>query len=219
MRHPRHLAVGLGVVLLVAGGVPALAESSALAGSIDADRAVPPQVENESSIAPNRTVAAISAVENRTDGTVTEIKLTARGDRDIETRTFVYEFVVVADDGTRLDADVDATNATVIGIESTEDGDGLLSEAEELLSEIFGDDESAPASDASRLRSAGDAVQIAVDERDAEPATLTVTEVTLESESDAPVYRVQLFEEGGERTEVLVAARGDEDFVTTDPKD
>lgn len=168
--------------------------------------------ENESVVTANQTIEAFQAVENRTNGTAFGARLSGEVGDDLDQSEFVYEVDVLADNGSHLVAEIYAANATVIGVESANDSDGVFAE-------LFGSNDDVPdeARNTSELRSASDAVRLAANETDSE--NQTVTQVALETRDDELFYRVQQFEPGGERREVLVAATSDdEDAVTTDPQ-
>lgn len=187
-------------------------------GVIADDRADDESVErqnesdgNESVITSNQTIEAFRAVENRTNGTVFGARLGGEPRSDLDRSEFVYELDVLAENGSHLVAEVYAANATVASVESANDSDGVFAD-------LFGSDDEVPdaARDTGELRSAADAVRLAVNETDT--GNQTVTQVVLETRNDALVYRVQQFDPEGERLEVVVAATGDEDgVITTDP--
>lgn len=213
------VAVGLAVVV---GGVGALgADASAPTPRTPAtDEAVEAQgSQNDSAISPNQTIEAIRAVENRTNGTVIGAELRGQGS-ELDRSTFAYELDVLADNQTRLVAEVYAGNASVIGVETANESDGLL---DDLLSSDEGatDGEATDAArNASSLRSAAAAVEIAANQTDAERSNLTVTGVALGSRNDTLVYNVTMLEAGGEPREIVVSAERDSGgVVTTDPED
>ncbi|WP_137284961.1 PepSY domain-containing protein [Halorussus salinisoli] len=226
--RPTVVAVGIGILLVVgavgggAVGVEALdAEQNSTVKqttAATAGGAVAVQNEsdgNDSTVPPNQTVEAMRAVENRTNGTVVGARLRGEEDAELEAAVFVYELDVLTANGTSLVAEVYAGNATVIGVEEANESDGVLGD-------LFESDDGVPdeARNASSLRSATEAVRLAVNETEAERANQTVTAVELGTRDDAPVYTVTLFESGGEPREIVVSAeRGaDDDIVTTDPE-
>lgn len=219
-RQSAVVLVGIGV-LLVAGAVgwgAIGAESSG--GAVPApDGDGPTELQNESDgnesvITSNQTVEALLAAENRTNGTVFEARLSGEPGGGLNESAFVYELDVLAENGSHLVVQVYAANATVIGFEPANDSDGVFAE-------IFGSSDDVPegARDASELRSAAEALRLAVNETGPDTENLTVTQVMLETRDDELLYRVQQFDPGGERREVLVAATGEgEEVVTTDPE-
>lgn len=218
----RSVAVAVGVGLVV-GGLLAVVAAGTLGVAATTqhtvgvtDGAVEAQEtsENESVVAPNQTVEAMRAAENRTNGTVVGAQLGGQGDSGFGQSKFVYEFDVLADNGTYLVAEVHATNATVIGVEAGNESDSFLDD-------VFGSEGGVPdeARNASSLRSAADAVELAVNETEAQRANQSVTEVRLGSQNDTLVYTVSLLEPGGEPREIVVAANESEGgIVTTDPQ-
>jgi uncharacterized membrane protein YkoI len=155
----------------------------------------------------------MQTVENQTNGTVIGAQLSGQGNGGLERSTFVYEFDVLADNGTRLVAEVYAENATVIGVETANESGGFLED-------LFGSDEEATdeARNASSLSSAAEAVKLAVNETDTERANQIITEVKLGSQNETLVYTVTMFDPEGEPREVVVAAEKSSDgVVTTDP--
>lgn len=220
------LAVGFVVVVSGVGGAlgtvgaPGMEATAMTPQTIATNEVVEAQNEsdeNESGIPPNQTIEAMQTVENETNGTVIGAQLSGQGNGGLERSTFVYEFDVLADNGTRLVAEVYAENATVIGVKSANESDGFLEDL--FASEEGATDEEATdeARNASSLLSATTAVERAVNETGAESMNQTVTEVKLGSQNDTLVYTVTMFESGGEPREVVVGAqKGADDIVTTD---
>ena len=168
---------------------------------------------NESVITPNQTIEALEAVENQTNGTVFRARLSGEPGSDLDESEFVYELDVLAENGTHLVAEVYAANATVVGVESANDSDGIFAD-------LFGSSDDVPDAvrEADDLRSATDAVRLAVNETGAEESNRTITQVVLETHEESPVYRIQQFDPSGNPQEILVAATGDDGVVTTDPQ-
>lgn len=219
MSKSTAIAVGVVALLVVGtGGVAFGAATSPLAPEADAgsEEREPQeegeQSENETAVTANETIEAMNAAENETNGTVIGARLSGEGDVDLEASTFVYEFDVLAENDTQLQVSVYAENGTVIGVESANESDGFLDD-------LFGDEEgpTEEARNLSDLRSAAEAVEMAVNETDPERANQTLTRLELDSQNDTLVYRLELFEGEGEPIEVVVSAEPDEDFVTTDP--
>jgi uncharacterized membrane protein YkoI len=224
IRRSTFVAVGVSVLLVVgavAGGTVGTAFEAEASGATPqsdaaADRIIDVQEEsddNNTTVPANQTVESMRAVENRTNGTVVGARLSGDGNGELTRSTFVYEFDVLADNGTRLVPEVYAGNQTVIGVEASNESDGFLSD-------LFGSDEGVPdeARNLSSLRSGIEAVQIAVNETENDPANVTVTKVTLGRQNDSLAYTVTLFEQGGEPREIVVAAeKGTDGVVTTDP--
>lgn len=217
-RQSAVVLVAIGVLLVggaVAWGVIGAESSGPGAPTAADDERAEQQNEsdgNESVITSNQTVEAFQAVENRTNGTVFGARLSGEMSGDLDQSEFVYELDVLAENGSHLVAEVYAANATVAGVESTNDSDGFFAN-------LFRSSDDVPdeARNTDELRSATDAVRLAANETDGE--NQTVTRVVLETRNDTLVYRVQQFESGGDRREVIVAATGDEDdVVTTDPQ-
>lgn len=224
IRRSTFAAVGVSVLLVVGavtgaavGGAAFDAEASGATPQSDAaaDSIIDAQDEsdNNTTVPANQTVESMRAVENQTNGTVVGARLSGEGDGELTRSTFVYEFDVLADNGTRLVAEVYAGNQTVIGVEASNESDGFLSD-------LFGSDEGVPdeARNVSSLRSGIEAVQIAVNETETDRANVTVTDLTLGTRNESLVYTVTLFEQGGEPREIVVAAeKGADGVVTTDP--
>lgn len=217
-RKSTVVLVGIGV-LLVAGAVGwgAIGAESGGAGPQTAssdDRAGQQNesAENESVISANETIEALRAVENRTNGTVFRARLSGDPGGDLDQSKFVYELDVLAENGSHLVAEVYAANATVVGVETANDSDGFFAD-------LFGSSDDVPSEvrEAGDLRTATDAVRLAVAETDAAAENRTITQVVLETRNETLVYSVQQFDPSGEAQEVVVAATGDEGVVTTDP--
>lgn len=214
-------AVGVGVLLVVGalgGGANTAGESSiapeATTAAEDGGIGVQNQTtDGNATVPPNRTIEAMRAVENRTNGTVVGAQLTGKGDGELSRSTFVYEVDVLATNGTHLVANVYASNRTVFGLENANESDGFLGD-------LFGSDEGVTeeARNASSLRSAVEAVAIAVNETESERANLIVTGVDMQTRDDELVYVVTVLEPGGEPREIQVPAnRGSDGGVTTAP--
>lgn len=220
MSQSTTIPVAITVVLVVGtvGGVAFGGETNPLDSQASvADGEVEPQEDggnNETVITPNQTAEAIQAVENETNGTVIGARLSGEREAGLNQSTFVYEFDVLAENETRLVANVYAGNATIVGVEAANESDGFFED-------LFGDDQNAAeqARNVDEIRSAGEAVALAVNETEADLTNQTVTEIVLESRNDTVVYNVKLFEGEGERHEVIVAAQTNESFVTTDPEE
>ncbi|WP_128476342.1 hypothetical protein [Halorussus pelagicus] len=228
IRRSTFVAVGLGVLLVVgavAGGVvagafDAGASDETLQPDADtADRAVGAVgLQNESdgndtTVSPNQTFDAMRTVENRTNGTVVGARLTGEGNSELAQSTFVYELNVLAANGTRLVAEVYASNQTVIGVEASNESDGFFDD-------LLGSDDGVPdeARNASSLRSGIEAVRVALNETEAAPENSSVTKLALGTRDDSLVYTVTILEPGGESREIVVAAtKGADGVVTTDP--
>jgi uncharacterized membrane protein YkoI len=219
----RLTVVAVGFVVVVGGvgsalGADASAPTPRTAVADEAVEAQNESDENESVTTPNQTIEAMQTVENQTNGTVIGARLSGQGSGGLERSTFVYEFDVLADNGTRLLAEVYAGNASVIGVETANESDGFLND-------LFGSDKGATDGEAteearnvSSLLSAAEAVEIAANETDAERHNQTVTEVRLGSMNDTLVYNMTMLEPGGEPREVVVSAENDSDgVITTEP--
>lgn len=167
---------------------------------------------NGSVITPNETIESLQAVENRTNGTVFRARLSGEPGNDLDRSEFVYELDVLAPNGSHIVAEVYAANATVISVEPANASDGFFTD-------LFGESDDVPGEvrEAGDLRSATDAIRLAVDETDAAAENRTVTQVVLETQNETLVYRVQQFDPSGDPQEVVVAAESDaDDAVTTD---
>lgn len=215
------VAVGIGVLLVVGavgGGAHAGdgngAAPEATAVVEDSSTGVRDEsADNNATIPPNQTIEAIRAVGNRTNGTVFGAQLTGGGDDELTRSTFVYEVDVVATNGTHLVAKVYANNRTVFGLETANESDGFLDD-------LFGSDDGVAeqARNASSLRSAADAVALAVNQTEPERANLTVTGVDLTTKDGRPVYVVTVLGPGAEPREIQVPAnRGSDGGNTTTP--
>lgn len=214
------VAVGIGVLLVTGvAGVGVLGAQASWSTSRAPTVDGPPGVQSEgnesgATVTPNQTIEAMNAAENETNGTVVGAQLAGRGNGGLEQSTFVYELDVLTGNGTQLLAEVYAENATVIGVESANESDGVLGD-------LFGSDDELPddARNLSSLRPATEAVRLAVNETGADRANRTVTEVSLGSRNDTRVYTVTLLEQNGDQREVVVAAdEGEGGVVTTDPQ-
>jgi uncharacterized membrane protein YkoI len=212
------LAVG---VLAVAGTVgwgamgseSSGADSSPAAGDESADR----QNEsdgNESVITADQTVEALQTVENRTNGTVFRARLSGEPAGELDQSKFVYELDVLAENGSHLVAEVYAANASIVGVEPANGSDGLFAD-------LFGSNDEVPdkVRETDDLRSATDAVRLAINGTDGATENRTVTQVVLETQNESLIYRIQQFDPDGNPQEIIVAVTGEESVVTTDPAD
>lgn len=229
-RRSKIVSVGIGILLVVGaigvgavdgrasdtGPHPAVGDGEA---NTDGEAATVGVVElqnesseNESAVPPNRTIEALRATENQTNGTVIGARLKGEETAELGSAEFAYELDVLAANGSHLVAEVYAANATVIGVESANDSDGFFED-------LFGSDDGVPeeARNANELRSATEAVRLAANETEAERANQTVTEVKLDVQNETLVYRVTLVDADGEPHEVLVAAN-EGGVVTTGPQ-
>jgi uncharacterized membrane protein YkoI len=219
----RWTVVAVGFVVVVGGvgvalggfGTDASVSPPQTAADDEAVEAQNESEENESVIESNKTIEAMRTAENQTNGTVIGAQLSGQGAGGLERSTFVYEFDVLADNGTRLVAEVYAENATVIGVKATNESDGFLND-------IFGSDEGATdgesaeeARNASSLLSAAEAVELAANETEAERRNQTATEVRLSPMNESLVYNVTMIEPGGESRVVIVSAENKSEGVIT----
>ncbi|NEU55956.1 hypothetical protein [Halorussus sp. MSC15.2] len=141
-------------------------------------------------------------------------RLRGEGGGELQRSTFVYEIDALAANGTLLTVEVYAGNATVIDTTRANESGGILGD-------LFGSNDGVPdeARNTSSLRSAAEAVGLAVNQTESDPANQTVTEVKLGTRNDSLVYTVTLFAPGGEPREIVVAAKkGGDAVVTTDPQ-
>lgn len=219
----RWTVVAVGFIVVIGGvggafGAPGMDTSATTQQTSATNEVVEAQSdENESGIPPNQTIKAMQAAENETNGTVIGATLSGQENGGLERSTFVYEFDVLAENETRLVAEVYAENATVIGVEAANESDGFLDDLFASEEGVTDEDATDEARKTSSLLSATEAVERAVNETDAEPMNQTVTEVKLGSQNDTLVYTVTMFEPGGEPIEVVVGAQNDsEGVVTTD---
>ena len=203
---------GVGVSL---GGFGTDASVSTPQTAADDEAAETQNESEESVIEPNKTIEAMRTAENRTNGTVIGAQLSGQGAGGLERSTFVYEFDVLADNGTPLVAEVYADNATVIGVKATNESDGFLND-------IFGSDEGATggesteeARNVSSLLSAAEAVELAANETEAERRNQTTTEVRLSPMNESLVYNVTMIEPGGESRVVIISAENKSEGVIT----
>jgi hypothetical protein len=105
-------------------------------------------------------------------------------------------------------------NTTVIAVTPANDSEGFFAD-------LFGSSDDVPdeVREADDLRSATDAVRLAMNETDAAAENRTITQVVLATQNEKLVYSIQQFDPSGEPQEIIVAATGDgDDAVTTDPK-
>lgn len=220
--HSTALAVGIAILLVastVGGGATFHTEPSSTVerttpAAADGAVALQNESDNASTVPSNQTIEAIRTAENRTNGTVVGARLRGVGDGELQRSTFVYQFDALAANGTLLTVEVYAENATVISTtQANESGD--------ILGDLFGSNDGVPdeARNTSSLRSAAEAVRLAVNQTESDPANQTVTEVKLGTRNDSLVYTVTLFAPGGKPREIVVAANnGTDGIVTTDPQ-
>jgi hypothetical protein len=228
-RRSAVVLVGIGV-LLVAGAVGwgAIGTESTGAESTDVETetagAESAELQDEgdgnetdgnaSVISSNQTIDSLRAVENRTNGTVFRARLSGEPSSDLDESEFVYELDVLAENGTHLVVEVYAANTTVIAVTPANDSEGFFAD-------LFGSSDDVPdeVREADDLRSATDAVRLAMNETDAAAENRTITQVVLATQNETLVYSIQQFDPSGEPQEIIVAATGDgDDAVTTDPK-
>jgi uncharacterized membrane protein YkoI len=202
-------AVGWGAIGSESNG----ADASSAAGDEPANR----QNEsdgNESVITADQTLEAHQAVENRTNGTVFRARLSGEPGGELDQAKFLYELDVLAENGSHLVAEVYAANATVVGVKSANDSDGFFAD-------LFGSNDDVPdeVRETDDLRSATDAVRLAINDTDGATENRTVTQVVLETQNESLVYRIQQFDPEGNPQEIIVNATGEASVVTTDPAD
>lgn len=205
------LTVGLVVLLALSAlsGVPLSSSAPSADASARPAGDGPASVQEGENNTTNVTISVVRAMEtarNETNGTPIGAELTRKGNvTDLERPSRVYEVDVLSTNGTRFLVDVNATDGSVVRVQTPDDETGFFEG-------LFGDEDGVQDRDVNvtEIRSGIEAVQLVHNETG---DNRTVTQVELTSRNETLVYEVNVVTEEGARPSILVAAKPSEGGV------